>query len=178
MAAPHRRARPPLPARFVTGASAVFFLLGPGLEAGLGPWLLTGGWESGDDLPAQPLCTVLGAVLIAAGVTVLLQCFVAFVRDGRGTPTPAVPTGRLVVTGAYRHVRNPMYVATAAVVAGQALVLARPILLVAAAVYVATLALTGRRWEEPALRARFGAAYDAYREAVPAWCPRLRPWTG
>jgi hypothetical protein len=25
--------------------------------------------------------------------------------------------------------------------------------------------------------ARFGADYEAYRRAVPAWRPRLRPWT-
>jgi hypothetical protein len=33
------------------------------------------------------------------------------------------------------------------------------------------------RWyEEPALSGRFGADYEAYRRAVPAWWPRLRPW--
>jgi protein-S-isoprenylcysteine O-methyltransferase Ste14 len=171
-------ARPPLPPRVVTVASAVFFLLGPGLEAGLGPWLLTGGWERGDGLPLQPAWTVLGALLVAAGLAVLVPCFVGFVREGRGTPTPALPTDRLVVTGPYRHVRNPMYVATAALIAGQGLVLARPVLLQAAAANVATLALAGRRWEEPALRARFGPAYESYRASVPGWIPRLRPWTG
>ena len=33
-----------------------------------------------------------------------------------------------------------------------------------------------RFYEEPTLAARFGADYDAYRRAVPAWLPRLRPW--
>ena len=31
--------------------------------------------------------------------------------------------------------------------------------------------------EEPDLRRRFGADYEAYRAAVPRWLPRLRPWT-
>jgi protein-S-isoprenylcysteine O-methyltransferase Ste14 len=31
-------------------------------------------------------------------------------------------------------------------------------------------------YEEPILARRFGAEYDAYRRAVPAWRPRLRPW--
>jgi protein-S-isoprenylcysteine O-methyltransferase Ste14 len=161
-----------------TVASAIFFLLGPGLEAGVGPWLVTGGWKAGDDLPVQAFWTVVGIVLVAAGVAVLVQCFAGFAREGRGTPTPAVPTDRLVVSGAYRHVRNPMYVATAAVIVGEGLLLARPVLFAAAAVYVATLAFCGRRWEEPRLRARFGPPYDAYRRAVPGWWPRLRPWTG
>lgn len=166
--------RPDAPA--LRALSVVFFVLGPGLEAGVGPALLTGGWRAGDGLPGQVAWTVAGGLLIVIGLSVLLQCFVAFVREGRGTPTPAVPTGRLVVSGAYRHVRNPMYVATAAVIVGEGLVLERPVLLLAAAAYVATLGLAGRRWEEPALRARFGPAYDAYRSAVPGWWPRLRPW--
>jgi protein-S-isoprenylcysteine O-methyltransferase Ste14 len=33
------------------------------------------------------------------------------------------------------------------------------------------------RWyEEPTLTRRFGEDYEAYRRAVPAWWPRLRPW--
>jgi protein-S-isoprenylcysteine O-methyltransferase Ste14 len=30
--------------------------------------------------------------------------------------------------------------------------------------------------EEPGLRRRFGADYEAYRAAVPRWLPRLRRW--
>jgi protein-S-isoprenylcysteine O-methyltransferase Ste14 len=33
-----------------------------------------------------------------------------------------------------------------------------------------------RFYEEPTLTRRFGADYEAYRRAVPAWWPRLRPW--
>jgi protein-S-isoprenylcysteine O-methyltransferase Ste14 len=155
--------------------SAVFFLVGPGLEAGVGPWLLTrtGVWAGGD-WPAA--VRALGWLLIAAGLAVLVSVFARFVSEGAGTPSPAAPTERLVVGGAYRHVRNPMYVATAAVIAGEALAFAQPILLVAAAAYCVTLASFGRLVEEPRLARRFGAAYDAYRHAVPAWWPRLRPW--
>lgn len=163
--------------RAVTRASVLFFLLGPGLEAGFAPWLLTGGWDHGADLPLQSAWTVLGAVLVAAGLSVVARAFVAFVVDGHGTPTPAAPTGRLVVSGVYRYVRNPMYVATAAAIVGEGLILARPLLFVGAGAYVVTLALATRRWEEPALRRRFGPRYDAYVEAVPGWWPRLRPWS-
>jgi protein-S-isoprenylcysteine O-methyltransferase Ste14 len=31
-------------------------------------------------------------------------------------------------------------------------------------------------YEQPNLERRFGPQYDAYRRAVPAWWPRLRPW--
>ena len=158
-------------------ATAVFFLVSPGLELVVGPWLLTG-FERGDALPGGPALPVLGALLLAGGVAVILHAFVRFVADGRGTPSPAAPPQRLVVTGAYRHVRNPVYVATAAAIVGEALLLGRPVLLLAAGAYAAALAAWARLREEPALAERFGAEYVAYRRAVPGWLPRLRPWDG
>jgi protein-S-isoprenylcysteine O-methyltransferase Ste14 len=131
------------------------------------------GWEAQHTSPAL---RVLGAALIAAGLFVLVQAFVRFVVEGVGTPAPVAPTERLVVGGLYRHVRNPMYVAVAAIIAGQALVLGRPALLLYAAVFVAVTAAFAHWYEEPALRHRFGAGYESYRRAVPGWWPRRRPW--
>ena len=87
-----------------------------------------------------PALRVLGAVLIAAGLVVLVQAFVRFVVEGVGTPAPVAPTEHLVVGGLYRYVRNPMYVAVTAIIAGQALVLGRPALLLYAAAFVAVTA--------------------------------------
>jgi protein-S-isoprenylcysteine O-methyltransferase Ste14 len=157
--------------------SAIFFLIGPGLEAGLGPFVLTG-FRTGDGLPGWPPLRILGAVLIALGLAALVHAFARFAREGVGTPSPMAPPRELVVSGAYRYVRNPMYVATAAVIVGEALLLRQPILLLAAVVYCAALGALGRFREEPLLRRRFGARYDAYRAAVPAWRPRLTPWRG
>ena len=151
--------------------TALFFLLAPGVVAGVGPWLLTG-WDP-EPFP-WPLRAV-GVVLIAAGLPVLVGAFVRFATEGRGTPAPVAPTETLVVGGAYRWVRNPMYVAVGAVIAGQALLLGQPILLLYLALFCAAVAAFVRGHEEPALRARYGAQYEAYRRAVPAWWPRLRP---
>ncbi|HEY8582523.1 MAG TPA: methyltransferase, partial [Capillimicrobium sp.] len=84
----------------------------------------------------------------------------------------------LVVGGPYRFVRNPMYVATAAVIAAEGLVLARPVLLLAAAAYLTAFAVYVRRAEEPQLARRFGASWARYRAAVPGWRPRATPWRG
>ncbi len=90
------------------------------------PFLLTG-WR----LLAPPLGVVaLGGLMIAGGILVLLTAFARFALDGRGTPSPGAPTERLVISGLYRHVRNPMYLAVVATVTGQALLLGRPALLV------------------------------------------------
>jgi protein-S-isoprenylcysteine O-methyltransferase Ste14 len=154
--------------------STLFFALAPGVVAGVVPWLLTG-WDTAD--PAWPWpVRVIGAVLLAGCAVVLVQAFVRFVREGRGTPAPVGPTERLVVGGLYRHVRNPMYVAVVGAIVGQALLLGRPVLLVYAALAGAGMALFVRGYEEPLLAARYGEQYRAYRRAVPGWLPRLRPW--
>jgi protein-S-isoprenylcysteine O-methyltransferase Ste14 len=152
--------------------SVAFLLLAPGVTAGVVPWLLTG-WDSTD--PPAALA-VLGGALTAGGVAVLLHAFARFVIEGIGTPAPVAPPQRLVVGGLYRHVRNPMYVAVAATILGQAALLGRPVLLLYAALFMATVATFVRLYEEPVLSERYGAQYEAYRAGVPAWRPRLRPW--
>jgi protein-S-isoprenylcysteine O-methyltransferase Ste14 len=153
--------------------SALFLMAAPGVVAGLVPWLLTG-WDSTD--PPAPVI-VIGAAFIAGGAGVLLLTFARFVVEGQGTPAPVAPTDRLVVGGLYRYVRNPMYVAVGATIVGQGMLLGRPVLLAYAAVFWLVVAAFVRGYEEPTLRARYGEEYAAYRRAVPAWWPRLRPWT-
>ena len=159
-----------------TGAaigSIVFFMSAPGVVAGVLPWWLTG-WEVRDVWPVA--VRVVGAALIAAGVVVLVQAFVRFVREGLGTPAPVAPTERLVVGGWYRYVRNPMYVAVVAAIVGQGLWFGQPLLLGYAAVVWVVVAAFVRWYEEPHLARRFGDDYRAYHAAVPGWIPRLRPW--
>ncbi|HCT77337.1 MAG TPA: isoprenylcysteine carboxyl methyltransferase [Micromonosporaceae bacterium] len=153
--------------------SLVFFALAPGTVAGLVPYWLSDGWQS---TAAHWYLRVPGALLIGAGLVVLIQAFVRFVVDGLGTPAPVAPTKHLVVTGFYRYVRNPMYVAIVAIIVGQALWFAHWGLLAYAAIAWAGPALFVRFYEEPTLARTFGAEYDEYRRNVPAWLPRLRPW--
>jgi protein-S-isoprenylcysteine O-methyltransferase Ste14 len=66
-----------------------------------------------------------------------------------------------------------MYLAVAAAIAGQALLLGRPVLLVEAAVFGVAVVAFVRLYEEPTLSRQFGAQYDEYRAAVPGWWPRV-----
>ncbi|WP_052669829.1 methyltransferase family protein [Nitriliruptor alkaliphilus] len=152
--------------------TVAFFLVAPSVVAGVVPWLLTG-WESGRTHAGGQ---AIGAVLVVVGAVVLIDAFVRFVREGRGTPAPVAPTEHLVVGGLYRYVRNPMYVAVVALILGQALVLGRSVLYAYAATVWATVAVFVRTYEEPTLQRQFGGAYASYRRNVPAWRPRLRPW--
>jgi protein-S-isoprenylcysteine O-methyltransferase Ste14 len=155
--------------------SGVFFALAPGVVAGLVPWWLTS-WQV-RALPAwwQPL-RLAGAVLLAAGIVVLVHAFARFVVEGLGTPAPVAPTQELVVGGLYRYVRNPMYLAVLAAILGQALVLGQLVLLPYAALVAAAFVAFVHWYEEPTLARQFGARYQAYRQAVPGWWPRRRPW--
>ena len=153
----------------------MFFLVGPGIVAGLIPWWLTG-WRVREPVPYWAPMRVLGVILLAAGLFALVQAFVRFVVEGSGTPAPIAAPERLVVGGLYSYVRNPMYVAVLAVIVGQALILGQLVLLPYAATFWLITAAFVRWYEEPALTRRFGADYEAYRRAVPAWRPRLRPW--
>ena len=69
-----------------------------------------------------------------------------------------------------------MYIAVAAVIVGQALLLGQTELVVYAAAFLAAVATFVRLYEEPVLSRRFGDDYERYRRAVPAWRPRLRRW--
>jgi protein-S-isoprenylcysteine O-methyltransferase Ste14 len=151
--------------------SALFLALAPGVVAGVVPWLLTG-WDADADWGA--VLRVVGALLVAAGGIVLVHAFARFVREGAGTPAPVAPTEHLVVGGLYRYVRNPMYLAVAATIVGQALLLGSVVLLGYAALFLAVVVAFVRGYEEPTLARRYGAAYEAYRAAVPGWWPRLR----
>jgi protein-S-isoprenylcysteine O-methyltransferase Ste14 len=152
--------------------SLVFLVVAPGVVAGLVPWLITD-WSAHDwSVPVR----LLGGVLIAAGVAFLIAAFARFAVEGIGTPAPVAPTQRLVVGGAYRYVRNPMYLAVASIIVGQGLLLGQAILLLYASVFAAAVTAFVRGYEEPTLAHRFGEQYEAYRSAVPRWRPRLTPW--
>ena len=106
----------------------------------------------------------------------LLESFARFALHGEGTPAPVAPTRRLVVTGLYRFVRNPMYLAVLALILGQALLLGSWELATYGAVVALGFQLFVLGYEEPTLRRTYGAEYEAFTRAVPRWIPRFRPW--
>ena len=155
-------------ARAAAGTT-VFLVVAPGVVAGLVPWLLTG-WHSSDP---RAWLQVIGWLAVAVGAAVLLEAFARFVIEGIGTPAPVAPTNELVVGGLYRYVRNPMYLAVAALILGQASILGSWLMVAYAGVFIATVWSFVHWYEEPSLRRRFGAAYDDYASRVPGWWPRL-----
>ena len=156
-----------------TIGSLIFLALAPGVVAGLIPWLITE-WRP---LPPSDGIGALrwaGLVLIAAGLAVVLDAFARFALEGLGTPAPVAPTRTLVVSGFYRFVRNPMYVAVLALIFGQAILLASGVVALYGVVIAVAFDTFVRLYEEPTLRQTHGEAYAAYCAATPRWIPRFR----
>ena len=117
----------------------------------------------------------VGLVSIAFGVVVYIWCSSSFVIYAKGTPIPFTPTKKLVVTGLYRFVRNPIYIAGSFVLAGEA------ILFQSMGIFIYLLIMFGIfhvhvLMEETHLEDKFGETYQQYRKSVPRWIPRLKPY--
>jgi len=154
--------------------SALFFLVAPFTLAGLVPWWISH-WEFRPPLLGTDLSRILGICLIVVGLPGIVDSFGRFAMQGLGTPAPIAPTQKLVVTGLYRYVRNPMYVAVLSIIVGQALLFGDLRLLGYGAAFWFACHVFVIAYEEPTLARTFGAEYETYRTNVPRWLPRLTP---
>lgn len=119
-----------------------------------------------------------GLCLLAVGLTLFVTSLRRFAGDGKGTLAPWDPPRRLVISGPYRYVRNPMISGVVFVLFGEALMLLSRPHLMWALTFLAINAVYIPLLEEPQLRQRFGASYDEYCRHVPRLLPRLRPIKG
>ncbi|MGZ8834040.1 MAG: methyltransferase family protein, partial [Thermoanaerobaculia bacterium] len=120
----------------------------------------------------------LGFLVMAIGAAIGIPCVWEFAWRGFGTPAPFDPPRRLVVTGPYRWVRNPMYLGMGIALVGEAIVfpnLTRIMLMMTATLWL-VVSLFVVAYEEPVLRSMFGSDYDEYCRAVHRWLPRLKPF--
>jgi protein-S-isoprenylcysteine O-methyltransferase Ste14 len=159
----------------ITG-SVIFLFVAPGVVAGLIPYWISG-WQMGPALGGVEPVRWAGILLLLLGGVLLAETFARFALQGRGTPAPVYPTETLVVTGSYRFVRNPMYVAVVSLILGQALLFGNLAVLAYGAVIWLSVHLFVVSYEEPTLARSFGAQYENYRANVRRWIPRLTPWT-
>jgi protein-S-isoprenylcysteine O-methyltransferase Ste14 len=155
--------------------SALFFVVAPSVLAGLIPWSITH-WEFRPPFFDLQATRAVGMLLIAAGLPGLIDSFARFALQGLGTPAPIAPPQNLVVTGLYRYVRNPMYVAVVAVILGQGILFGDWRLLIYGGLMWLTFHAFVLAYEEPVLAESFGAQYEDFRANVPRWIPRLSPW--
>jgi protein-S-isoprenylcysteine O-methyltransferase Ste14 len=156
--------------------SALFLVIAPGTIAVWVPWTICR-WRMAPTLLDISSLRVLGALLIAAGLPVLLDSFGRFALQGLGTPAPIAPPRHLVVTGLYRYVRNPMYVAVTSLIFGQGLLLGSVRVLEYGLAVWLGFHLFVLLYEEPTLRGKFDGEYEEFCANVRRWIPRLTPWS-
>ena len=147
-----------------------FALLIPGTVLGLVPaCLLRRGWAHGVELGDWRYA---GLPVLIVGLALMAWCVLDFGLRGRGTPAPTDPPKRLVISGPYEWVRNPMYVGAGLVLLGEAVFWEAPRLLVYLTSFAVATHLFVVCYEEPALRRKFGEEYRRYCQRVPRWFPR------
>jgi protein-S-isoprenylcysteine O-methyltransferase Ste14 len=157
--------------------SAIFLIIAPGTLAIYLPWTFTR-WHMAPPLLGFFSFRLIGAMLIALGLPVLLDSFGRFAIQGLGTPAPIAPPKHLVVTGLYRYVRNPMYVAVVSLIFGQALLFGRAGVLEYGVIVWLGFHIFVLAYEEPTLRGKFGDEYKEFCAHVRRWWPRITPWRG
>jgi len=144
----------------MTWFAAMFFVLGPWLVL----WASGSGFADGWNRSSGAGKGALGFALAALAVQV-----VQFVRLGRGTPAPFDPPRTFVAKGPYRWSRNPMYLLYVVIMLAEAWAFSCPALVLYAAGFFALTHFFVVNVEEPGLRRRFGAEYEAYLKRVPRW---------
>ena len=150
--------------------SLLFLILAPGMVAGYIPLA----WLRGGAQIETGFLAYLAFPLWTIGGVILLWSFWNFLAQGRGTPAPIDPPKELVAAGFYRYVRNPMYVGVLAMIFGHFLWFGYWNLLVYAILVFILFHTFVTYYEEPALKRKFGAAYENYHKNVPRWIPRFK----
>jgi protein-S-isoprenylcysteine O-methyltransferase Ste14 len=115
-----------------------------------------------------------GMAVLACGLALIAWAEATLLRLTRSSGGFGDTPATLVAEGPCRRVRNPIYVGAFGVLLGLSWWRASPTLFVVVLVFLPAMHVFITRVEEPATRARLGAAYDDCLGRVPRWFPRLR----
>jgi protein-S-isoprenylcysteine O-methyltransferase Ste14 len=132
-------------------------------------------WFRGASLPQQILSWIflLGALVLSlAAYRVLRNARRPLQPPKRQADSPSAPTGTLVTSGPYRHIRHPLYASLILVAWGLALK-NLTFLSVVAGLFVTGVVYLAAQAEEYENLERFGERYDAYMAETRMFVPHL-----
>ena len=128
-----------------------------------------------DFILRSPLFLSIGIITISAGLFLIVKSITDIKTKGDGTLAPWSPTKKLVVTGLYRYVRNPMIVGVFIALIGESICTESKKIFIWAIIFFIINNIFFFFFEEPNLAKNFGEEYRKYKNEVPRWIPKFNP---
>ena len=119
---------------------------------------------------------ILMLFLFAFGFFLVVWTMRLFAAVGKGSPAPWNPIDKLIVTGPYAYVRNPMLCGVFCILFAEALLFQSQALLIYTLIFIVINAIYFPLSEEKGLLKRYGEDYAEYKRNVPRFLPRLTPY--
>jgi protein-S-isoprenylcysteine O-methyltransferase Ste14 len=129
--------------------------------AGAASWLLP--WQGGLRI------VWLGIALVVVGLAISQSAFFLFRSEGTEIMPDSETNTKLVVRGAYRFTRNPMYLGLTILSLGVAFWVGTPPMFAVPVLLFAVCNQVHIPFEEAKMRRQFGAAFDDYTRKVRRW---------
>jgi protein-S-isoprenylcysteine O-methyltransferase Ste14 len=157
---------------FLTPVAAIFFLSFIGLL--IVAFLQLDKFLDFPKLFPSSLSIVLSVPILTIGLFLILWSILHFGK-AKGTPVPFNPPPKLVTTGPYAYIRNPIHTGMFILFFGLGILFRSISLVFIFTPLVVLLTVLGlRAIEEPELEKRLGKEYLEYKKRVPMFIPRLK----
>jgi protein-S-isoprenylcysteine O-methyltransferase Ste14 len=125
----------------------------------------------------SPLKIIISVPFLAIGLFLAGWSIINFIKE-KGTPVPFNPPPRLVTTGPYAHVRNPMLSGIFLLLLGIGILLdSISLIFIFTPLFIFLNVWELKAIEEPELSKRLGPEYDVYRMHTPMFIPNFKKKT-
>jgi protein-S-isoprenylcysteine O-methyltransferase Ste14 len=129
------------------------------------------------ELLPTSLNIIISVPILAIGLFLMIWSILHFIRV-KGTPVPFNPPPKLVTTGPYVHVRNPMLTGVFVLLFGLGVLLRSiSLIFILTPLFILLNVWELKAVEERELERRLGKDYVEYKKRVPMFIPRLKVGT-
>jgi protein-S-isoprenylcysteine O-methyltransferase Ste14 len=117
---------------------------------------------------------IISVLPLTIGLFLILWSIFHFIK-AKGTPVPINPPPKLVTTGPYAHLRNPMITGMFILLFGLGILFnSASLVFIFTPLFILLNVLELKTIEEPELEKRLGEKYLEYKKKVPMFIPRLK----
>ena len=127
-------------------------------------------------IPDNSIVKTGGILFFIAGMFLFLYTNYLFITIAKGTLAPWSPKQNLVIQGPYQYCRNPMITGVLFILLSEVMYFHSTNILIWACFFFLMNTMYFIKVEEPHLYKNFGEQYKIYKESVPRWIPKLKPF--